>query len=134
MAGPLFLGGPTTEGKYPPDFLKWEEEAHFSREVSSITAGASAITLQAGTVVEAVSAGVVKEWDAGANDITGILFETITIPALATRKVVVIRRMAVVDGRHLLATGQTNAAVLTAVAASIVAGTLANTILVRAGA
>src|SRR5262245_4004191 len=131
MAGPLFLGGPTAEGKYPSDFLKWEEDGHFSRDVTSITAAASPITLQAGTVLENVSAGVKKEWDAGANDTTAILFETVTIPATQTRKVTIITRMAVVDSRYLAATGQTNAQVVAAVAASITAGTLDKTILLR---
>jgi|SRR5262245_6004069 len=127
MAGPLFGGGPTAEGKYPPDFLKWEEDGHYSREVVSITAGATELALEAGTVLENVSAGVDKEWD-GTGTLTGILFESVRIPALATRKVTKIVRVAVVDGRYLIATGQTNAAVLTAV------GTSLPTVLVRTGA
>src|SRR5262245_66330168 len=98
MAGPLFGGGPTAEGKYPPDFLKWEEDGHYSREVVSITAGATELALEAGTVLENVSAGVDKEWD-GTGKLKGILVESVSIPALQTRKVKQVIGVAVVDGR-----------------------------------
>lgn len=125
MAGPLFLGGPTTEGKYPPDWLKWEEDGHYSRDVVTITSG-SAVTLQAGTVLEG-PVGTSIEW-AGTNAITSVLFESVTFAAGQTKKVTVIKRMAVADGRYLIATGRTNASILAKIATDL------PTILVRTGA
>lgn len=134
MANPFFVGGPLNESRYTPDFLKWEEDGHFSREVTSITAGGTAITLPAGTVLENVSAGVDKEFDGTGDTINGILFDGVYIPAGQTLKVTVIRRMAVVDGRYLVATGITNANVLARFAASLLVAGMVKDILVRSGA
>src|SRR5262245_6209563 len=126
MAGPLFLGGPTLEGKYPPDFLKWEEDGHYSRDVVTFTAGGAAVTLQAGPFFEGHAATSIVF--AGTNPITSILMETVTVPATQARKLTVIKRTAVIDSRYLTAGAQTVATIVANLATNI------PSLLVRTGA
>jgi len=127
MAGPLYIGL-ESEGKYTPDFLKWEEDNHYSREEGVYAnAAATELVLEPGTVFESEVPGEDIIYD-GTGTITGILFNKVIIPPTSSRPIVKIVRMAVIDKRGLVLNGVAEATVLAGIASAL------PTILVREGA
>lgn len=127
MAGPLYIGL-KSEGKYTPDFLKWEEEGHYSRQEGTyLNSAGTELVMEPGTLLESEVGSDDIIWD-GTGTLTGILFDKVVIPAGATRPIVKIVRMAVIDKRGLVLNGVAEATALAAIAANL------PTILVREGA
>lgn len=97
----------STEGKYPSDWLKWEEEGYYSRlEITVLAGSGTARALTSGMVLGKVTAsGKYVQINAAGGDgsqtIAGILFADVTAPVGTDAKGVAIVRMAVVTDNGL---------------------------------
>lgn len=111
-----------TEGKYPSDWLKWEEDGNYSREVVTILAGSgSDRVLTSGMVLGKITSGgkfVQLNPDAsdGSQNAAGVLLFDTTAPDGVDAEATVIVRDAIVSDNGLVWTTDTNLVEATSVA------------------
>jgi hypothetical protein len=121
------------EGKYPSDWLKWEEEGYYSREQVTILAGSGTDrVLTSGMVMGKITSGgkyvqLTPGASNGSETVAGILFDDVTAEVGVDTQGVIIKRMAVVTDNGL--TWASGANITTGEAALVALG-----ILVREGA
>jgi len=98
--GFTFGGGPLAETKYLGDWLKWEEEAGYSRAESNIVGAGADAEYPSGTVLETDGSTGMKIFD-GTGTVLGILRDPVRVRVGETVPIAIIKRMAVVDVRGL---------------------------------
>ena len=103
--GFTFGGGPLAEGDYLGDWLKWEQDGYYSRATQTIVAATAGILVDteypSGTLLETDGATGVKQIDAGAGTVLGILRNPVRVRPGETVPVSMIVRDAVIDMRGI---------------------------------
>jgi hypothetical protein len=113
--GFTFGGGPLSEGKYLGDWLKWEQDAYYSRSTSAMGLGVAVDTVYpSGALLETDAASGVKLFD-GTGTLLGILRNPVVVRAGESVPVSMIVRDAVIDIRGIpyALSGITEAAAIT---------------------